>query len=243
MSIDYIAAIRSNTDALADAAKSAGIDAQVPSCPEWSVSDLLGHMGTVHRWAAMNLDRDPGAEFMRSRDAGIDVPDPAARIEWVREGGAALADALAARSPDDPAWTWAPPHTVRFWHRRQAHETAMHRVDAELAAGAPGPIDAELAADGIDELLGIVDTRPWLEPIRGEGESLHFHCTDVDGEWTVRLEPDAMLVAREHAKGDVALRGPASALLCWMQGRGPIDALEAHGDRGLLDRWREVATF
>jgi uncharacterized protein (TIGR03083 family) len=197
----------------------------------------------VHRWAAMNLDRDPGAEFMRSREAGIEVPGPAQRIQWVREGGAALADKLAARSPDDAAWTWAPPSTVGFWYRRQAHETAMHRVDAELAAGDAHAIDAELAADGVDELLGIVDTRPWLEPIRGDGESFHFHCTDVPGEWTVRLDPDGMKVAREHTKGDVAVRGPASDLLCWMQGRGPVEALEVFGDAGMLARWREHAVF
>lgn len=242
-SLDYVGAIRADTDALANAATRAGLDAQVPSCPEWSVSDLLEHIGRVHRWAAASLDRDPSAPFRSSRDSGIEAPDPAARIDWVREGGAALADALESRSPDDPAWTWAPPQTVAFWCRRQAHETAMHRVDAELASGDPSPITPELAADGIDELLGFLPHRPWADPITGNGETVHLHCTDVEGEWLVRLGADGLEVEREHAKGDVAARGNASALLCWTMGRGPIDAIEVHGDAALLDRWREITTL
>jgi uncharacterized protein (TIGR03083 family) len=136
-----------------------------------------------------------------------------------------------------------PPATVGFWQRRQAHETAMHRIDAEAAAGDVHPIDAELAADGIDEWLELVAHTPWRQPPTGDGETLHFHCTDVTGEWLLRLQPDGLEVEREHAKGDVAARGAASDLLCWLQGRGPIDLLEVFGDEMLLARWRDVTQF
>jgi predicted lipid carrier protein YhbT len=77
----------------------------------------------------------------------------------------------------------------------------------------------------------------------GDGETLHFHCTDVTGEWLVTMRSDGIDLTREHAKGDVAAKGTASDLLCWLEGRGPIDRLEVFGDEALLARWREVATF
>jgi uncharacterized protein (TIGR03083 family) len=235
----YLAAIRDNADLLVHAAETAGLDARVPTCPDWDVAELLAHIGRVHRWAASNTTRSPDAEFARP---DVEIPEPAARAAWVRAGAAELVAALE-RPASDPAWTWLPPNTVGFWQRRQAHETAMHRVDAESAAGAPRPIDAALAADGIDELLEILGNNPVRPPPTGSGETLHFHCTDVDGEWFVRLSPDGLDVERIHAKGDVAARGSASDLLCWLQGRGSVDRLEVLGDAALLDRWREVATF
>ena len=235
----YLAAIRDNASVLVDAADVAGLDAPVPTCPDWAVADLLEHIGRVHRWAAANTTRSPDAEFQR---ADVDIPPPSERSDWVRDGAAALVVALD-RPADDPAWTWMPPSTIGFWQRRQAHETAMHRVDAEAAAGAPHSIAADLAADGIDEWLDIVGHTPWRTPPTGDGESLHFHCTDVDGEWLVRLLPEGLEVERVHAKGDVAARGTASDLLCWLQGRGGVERLEVFGDASLLDRWREVATF
>jgi uncharacterized protein (TIGR03083 family) len=243
--LDYLDAIRTNADALAAAAEKAGSDATVPSCPDWKVADLLGHIGTVHRWAAMCCGRKPSDPFVRSSQAGIEVPDDVdARPDWVRAGAAELVDTLGAQSPDTEVWTWAPPANNGFWRRRQAHETAMHRVDAQLAAGGVEPIDAELASDGIDEWLYLLPRMPWVpEPITGGGETIHFHCTDVDGEWLARLTPEGLQVEHEHAKGDVAARGTASDILCWMMGRGPVDRLEVFGDSSLLDHWRNVATF
>jgi len=241
----YLQSIRDDVTALADAAEAAGPDARVPSCPEWAVADLLGHIGLVHRWATASCNRPPDAEYLRSTQAGIEIPDDATtRPEWVRTSGAALHDALSSHSADAPCWTWAAPHTVGFWQRRMAHETAMHRVDAQLAAGAAESIEPVLAADGIDEWLAIAGRRPWVEEqISGAGETIHLHCTDVEGEWLVRLAPTGLEVERVHAKGDVAARGGASDLLCWMQGRGSIDPLEVHGDAAVLARWRELATF
>src|SRR5262249_46021751 len=139
--LDYLGAIRDNATALVDAAERAGLGARVPSCEEWTVADLLEHIGYVHRWAAANLDRAPGDPYVRSREMGIAAPGAGALPSWVRDGAPALADALAARPSNTPAWTWLPPPTNGFWRRRQAHETAVHRVDAQLAAGTVQPID------------------------------------------------------------------------------------------------------
>lgn len=241
--LDYLRAIRDASITLVDAADAAGVDAPVPSCPEWTVADLLGHIGTVQRWAAMCAQREPGGPPQRSRDAGIAIPPPDELLTWARAGTVELVEVLDRLGPDAPCWVFAPPETVAFWYRRQAHEAAMHRVDAQLAAGAPTPIDAALAADGIDELLWLLPRRPGGAPAVGSGETIHLHCGDVEGEWLIRLGDEGLTVTREHAKGDVAVRGDASAILCWTMGRGPIDALEVFGDASLLDRWRELARF
>jgi uncharacterized protein (TIGR03083 family) len=243
--LDYVGAIRHDAAALVEAAGRAGLDAPVPSCAKWTVADLLGHIGVVHRWAAASCDRAPSDPFERAADAGIEAPeDGAARLDWVREGAAHLADTLGARSPDDACWTWAPPATIGFWRRRQAHETAMHRVDAQLAAGVPEPIDAALAADGIDEYLTLLPLMPWREGAgAGSGETVHLHCTDVEGEWLVRLAASGLEVEREHAKADVAARGAASDLLCWLMGRADPDRVQVFGDAALLHRWRDAVKF
>ncbi len=236
----YLASIRSNADALVDAAVVAGMAAPVPPCPEWAVADLLAHIGRVHRWAAANAGRTQDDGPASRRD--FEIPAGEDPVPWVREGIETVLTALD-RPAESPAWAFFPPGDVGFWQRRQAHETAMHRVDAQAAAGEILPIDAQLASDGIDELLDLFERQPTGRGPTGDGATLHFHCTDVRGEWLVTMRPDGIDVVREHAKGDVAARGGASDLLCWLQGRGPIEALEVFGDETLLTRWREVATF
>jgi uncharacterized protein (TIGR03083 family) len=238
----YVDAIRYEANALVDAAEAAGLDAAVPSCPEWDVAELLAHVGRVHRWAGAASLRPAGAAFEGwSKD--VPTPERAARPEWVRGGASELADILS-RPADTPAWSWLPQNSsVGFWQRRQAHETAMHRVDAQLALGAGEPIEATLASDGIDEWLTMVTAMSPGLGITGAGETMHLHCTDVAGEWVIELGPEGVGLERVHAKGDVAARGAASDLLCWLQGRGTTEPLEVLGDASLLTRWRERATF
>jgi uncharacterized protein (TIGR03083 family) len=242
VALDFVRAIRDDADALANAAESAGVDAQVPSCADWKVADLLEHLGMVHRWAAANCGRAPSDSFVPSTEMG-EAPEAPALVAWLREGASDLVAVLESHDASDPCWTWAPPQTVAFWQRRMAHETAMHRVDAQLAAGTAEPISPELAADGIDEWLWLMPRRPWASAPEGSGESLHFHCTDVPGEWVVRLQDSGMEVEHEHAKADLAVRGGASDLLLWMMGRGGPDDLEVFGDTELMPRWRELASF
>ena len=239
-STEYLHNIRLNGADLVDAAELAGLDASVPSCPDWTVADLLGHVGRVHRWAAGNSVRAPDDGFWAGDE--IEIPEPALRVGWVREGVEALLEALD-RPAETPAWTFVPPPVLGFWQRRQAHETTMHRVDAQLAAGAVDPIEPALATDGIDELLWLLPRRPWADPITGNGESMHLHCTDVEGEWIIRFAPDGLSVEREHAKGDVAVRGSASDLLLWCSGRGGVEALDVLGDAALLAMFRRATTF
>jgi uncharacterized protein (TIGR03083 family) len=237
---EYLDTIRSSATALVDAAVAAGLDAPVPSCPDWTVADLLAHVGRVHRWAAGNSVRSPEDGFWMGEE--IEIPAPGARAQWARDGAEALVAALD-RPADEPAWTFVPPQTVAFWQRRQAQETTMHRIDAQLAAGTADPIDPALAADGIDELLWLLPRRPWAGPITGNGETVHLHCTDVEGEWFIVFAPAGLQVERVHAKGDLAVRGTASDMLQWCSGRGPVEPLDVFGDAALLATFRRATTF
>lgn len=223
-------AVRSEAAALATAAEAAGPTAPVPTCPGWDVAELVGHLGVVHRWARSVLAGSPTFP-------AVEVPDGPQRPDWLRLGASDLADALAASDPGEPAWSWTDDHTVGFWARRQAAETAVHRIDAQLAAAAVGagavePVDRELAVDDIDEFLGMLTARREAPVLPATG-TVHLHCTDGEGEWLVRLDGGRPVVTREHAKGDVALRGTASDLLLVVYGRLPLDAVETFGDPDL----------
>lgn len=238
---EYVAAIRRDGAALAAAASAAGVDATVPSCPEWSVADLLAHLGRIHRWVAQLLvDRatESGAHWSAAAP-----PPPEERIDWFAAGVPMLAGALADAGPDVEMWTWTPDQTSGFWARRQANETAVHRFDAQLAAGTAQPVEHALAVDAIDELFELIPFWPRADRVRGTGETLHFHCTDGAGEWLVVLGTDDLTVTREHAKGDVAARGTASDLLFFLYGRATADNLEVFGDASLLARWRELVSW
>ena len=238
----YIAALRSNGAAFAAAARATEMDVQVPSCPEWTVRDLLEHIGGHHRWVRGNLDRAP-EDGMQPFGAYEPAPEGGAAAEWVAEGAAALADRLAEVGPDQRCWTWVPElATTGFWARRTANETAVHRWDVQNAAGAPEPVDADHAVDAIDEFFGVMQVVGG-DRLRGDGETLHFHATDHDGEWLVRLAPDTLQVSREHAKGHVAVRGPASDLLLVVIGRAPVSTVDVLGDAALAQRWQQAAKF
>ncbi|MCU1366501.1 MAG: hypothetical protein JWN39_2140 [Ilumatobacteraceae bacterium] len=229
----YLAAIAADAAALRTAAVTAGLDAQVPSCPGWTIADLLRHVGEVHLfWSTI----------VRTRAASVsDVARPTTVEDAVALAAfdARLADLLSILGDTEPTtsvWTWSDDHTVGFVQRRMAHETAVHRWDAEGAAGTITPIAAALASDGIDEFLEhfLPDVLDGSEPVGG---SVHIHCGDVAGEWTIRPNDDGYDVTREHAKGDCALRGPASDLLLVLWRRLGTDAIDVVGDAGVAARF------
>ena len=219
------------------AAGRAGIDRDVPSCPGWEMSDLVRHVGGIHRWAAANVRTGQRSELA--------APPPGtqgeALVAWGEEGTAELVDALRAADPDADVWTFGLPRSVRFWLRRQAHETAVHAWDAANATGRPLTLGPDLSADGVDELLTVMLPR-WFsrqEDVTWAGETIHLHRTDGEGEWNVTLGPaGAVAVERAHGKGDAAVRGPAAELLLWGYNRGTVAGLEVFGEERLVSqRW------
>ncbi|HXY90953.1 MAG TPA: maleylpyruvate isomerase family mycothiol-dependent enzyme [Acidimicrobiia bacterium] len=235
---DYLTAITRESAALADAAERAGLDAPVPSCPGWDVGDLVAHVGEVQQWARITVEQRATERISRRTLPG--APGGPERVPWFRGQAASLVAVLAATPVDARVWSWTDDDTAQFWSRRQANEAAVHRWDAELAAGAPATIDAALAADGVDERLGWLPARADLA---GAGETVHLHCTDTNGEWFVTLSPSGSTVERVHAKGDVAARGAASDLDLFVWGRVAPTDLDVFGDAALLARFQELISF
>lgn len=207
---------------------------EVPSCPGWDVDKLVGHLGRVHRWVtAMVRTKSPERLDFPTRPERVDAP-------WFEEGVTELTAALEEAGPDVAMWTFpGGGGTTRFWFRRQAEETAVHRWDAELAVGSPSPIDTEVAMAGVDELLDV-----FLAERKAElGGTVRFDATDSPhGSWLVASDSDGgrgLLVGHGHERGDVTLRASASDLLLWLWGRPVAEAgLVVEGDEALLDQWR-----
>lgn len=227
---DFIQALHRDGAAFADTCEAAGLDALVPTCPGWKVADLVWHLGEVHYFWRLIVgeQRDTWEGYAEpTRPADEDL------LAWYRDG---LADVAAVLSGVDPAqsnWTWASDHTAGFVIRRMAHETAVHLVDAQLAAGMPGRVEAALASDGIDEFL-----EHFLNTQQGTvNGSVHIHCTDVAGEWTLRPSADGFEVTREHAKGDCAIRGAASDILLALWRRAALSACDVVGDAAVADQF------
>jgi uncharacterized protein (TIGR03083 family) len=214
----------------------------VPSCPGWRVADLAVHLSVIQRWAT-EMVRTNASERLSGREElfAIDPDDPHL-AEWFQHGTLELVEVLRSSSADAPVWTWTAEQSVRFWSRRQAHEAAVHRWDAQNALGSTHAIDAGLAADGIDEWLQAfaIGRSRAISARLGAGESFHFHCTDEEGEWVVRFDGAGVDVRREHAKADIAIRGTASQLVLFVWGRQSPEELEVLGDASLLARWDEL---
>ena len=229
---EYAAAVRRDGAALADAAGDR-LEARVPSCPEWRMSDLVWHTAQVHDFWYQVADQrlsDPREAKRAERPGDGDI------VGFFRAGVERLAALIETADPAAPVWTWSPQQDIGFIQRRMAQETAVHRWDAEAAAGAAAPIEAGLAADGIDEFLTVMlPGRP--EALAGDGESVHLHAIDTPGEWLVTVTGGRVEVSREHGKGDAAVRAPVSDLLLLLWRRIPPEAVDVFGDEAVLRRF------
>jgi len=236
----------------------AGTDpaARVPSCPDWDATDLLWHLGTVqHFWATIVTQRPQGP------DDYVEPPRPeghAAVLEFFDAGSARLLAALAEVDPAEEAWTWSADHTVGFTIRRQAHEALIHRVDAELAAGERTPLDAALAADGVEEVLDVMfgGSPPWGEFTPRE-RYVRIECTDTgDATWvqlgdfrgtgpdgTVHDGPDLRVVTAPATPAAATVGGPAAALDAWLWHRGDDAELRVEGDPAAYADFRACVDY
>lgn len=237
----YIDAIAAGTNRMAVSVRDLDLGAPVPTCEGWNVRDLVLHMGHVQRWVTTHVRER--AKRLSKLDPGIG-PDDSNLSSWLSEGGAELIQVLRSTPPDTPMGVFGALGSALFWARRQAHEVSVHALDIQSAGGDIEPVDSTLASDGIDELLTtIVPLRARQSPLGLPG-SLHVHCTDVEGEWTIQIVDGTYNCERTHAKGDAALRGPASTLLLVLLRRLPVQPpAQVFGDAGILEWWRQHVIF
>jgi uncharacterized protein (TIGR03083 family) len=231
------------------AAVVAGTDpaAAVPTCPEWTVRDLVRHLGGVHRWATGHVAGGRTEVWAVGLDEVVGAwPDDAELAGWLREGCTVLADALAAAPDDLECWTFLPAPSPRaMWARRQAHETAVHRMDAEMAAAtAPDPFGATFAADGVDELLSGFVPRRSTGLRADEPVSFSVRCTDVDAAWALRIGPDGVTTtsgaASTAGSADASVLGAAADLYLALWNRIGPERLVVEGDPDVLAQFLQT---
>lgn len=231
----YLELIEADAARLLDQAQD--LDAEVPTCPGWTVDDLVGHLAMVyqHKIESTRLQQQP---------AGWPPPRPAGDVrEWLARSTAELLELLRERGPDAPSATWHPPdQTVGFWYRRMAHETSVHRVDAESVTGELRPVASDLAVDGIDEVLMLMLEGDWSDlpdeewgeasPDLGDGQTIAV--LGGDAVWRVSFDRHRVDVSTGAGPADATVGGQPSEVLLWLWGRRPFDAVEVSGDESAV---------
>ncbi|MEU8773810.1 maleylpyruvate isomerase family mycothiol-dependent enzyme [Streptomyces sp. NPDC048606] len=241
---EYVETLAREGELLAEAAERAGTEAAVSTCPEWRVGDLLRHTGAVHRWAT--------GFVADARVEPVEFPDPpelvgAELTSWFRDGHATLVDTLSRAPRDVACWTFlptAPPSPLAFWARRQAHETTVHRFDAESALGGVfGPVDAAFAEDGVDELLTGFHARPRSRVRTEEPRVLRVRARDTGAVWTVHLskEPARTVRGDTGEPADCEVSGEAAWLYAALWNRLPLTGPGVTGDAATARLWIETS--
>jgi uncharacterized protein (TIGR03083 family) len=243
---DTLHLIEDRSAALRAAAIDAGPDARVPGCPDWSVGDLVAHLGEVQRfWAAVvaagPATAPPDEDQIHDTEPGDDL------MAWSADSTSKLVSALAQAGPDRSCWTWwqdsGAPMTSGAVARHQVQEAGLHAFDAEQAAGRAEPLPAGVAADGIGEFLtvGMATMGAWPD------EPARVVLAAADGPtWLVELGESGAR-AKEAAPGAVAhdavahdadawVRGTASDLVRALYGRTLDSSLIIDGDHDLATR-------
>jgi uncharacterized protein (TIGR03083 family) len=231
VTIDYLAELGRVTGAMAATLADAKGTEPVAACPGWTVADLADHLGSIHRWAAsivLSGERQRTPTPLHSRPLA----------DWYAGTAAALRAALPAVDPDEPCWNFSGlQQTAGFWHRRQTHETQVHLVDASDALGRQVAIDADLAADGVDEVLTI-----FLHRLAARGRQpvvdvpIVLLCTDIDRRWAIRPAPGpgvGPVVSRsgvdDETAANASITGSAAALYLGLWRRRPHAELVIRG--------------
>jgi uncharacterized protein (TIGR03083 family) len=210
----FLESVRSDGGRIAEVVRSGPLDAEVPSCPEWTLADLARHMGHIHRWVTLAV-----VTCRRPQDEEIAAPPVAgeALAEWIEAGVDSLVGALGEREADAPTWhPFSAPLVAAVWPRRQAQETMIHRWDAESAVGVPRPLDPALAADGILEFFQLIVPRVVSRDGRVAPRGvLRIECGDVGLVCTVSSASavDVALGDGVGATPDATVRGDACDVL------------------------------
>lgn len=223
-------ALKAQATDLRAVAVQAGPDALVSTCPGWDVRALVRHLARVYAMVGLALDSAPEGDRPQPPKAPEDFE---AALAWWDECLSTLLTKLSTADPNLPVWSFFPGGSATSWTRRIAHETAIHRLDAEHARTGLGPdhvhdliFDPEFAADGVDEMLSVMlaTSRDWSAQ-QGNGHVL-YHAADAGRTWLltyragqrpeVGTHQDAALGSLEV---DATVAGTADALYRRVWGR------------------------
>lgn len=238
---EHIAILRREGERLATAAPHTSLDAAIPSCPDWSLRDLLRHVSGVHFWAATIVRDARSRPFDPFGELEGKWPPDDELVQWFADGHARLVAALESAPADLDCFAFLPASSPRaFWARRQAHETGMHRADVEGAVGSITPVPPEQALDGIEELLFGFMARPGQRLRTDTPKVLALEARDADARWLVRLSAEEPSITRERTNAaDCRVSATASDLFLLVWNRRQPKGLDIEGDPSLIELWRE----
>jgi uncharacterized protein (TIGR03083 family) len=250
-------AIVENTRRLAESAAAAGPDAAVPTTPEWTITDLVEHVGQSQHWVAEIIERRITDPAQLPAEMAVLPADPRQWQAWLSQSAQRVASACSDDALDAPVFNPAGDERpgTRFWMSSVLSETVVHGFDAASAASAasrPAGIDADIAAALISSHLAMLTSPAWqmqrpesARAIRGTGQTLQWLATDTAddaGAWFVERRPDGARWQPGTRQADVTVTGPARSLLLTMTRRLPLTGREAtgisvDGDTGLAQHW------
>jgi uncharacterized protein (TIGR03083 family) len=221
------------------------LDVQVPTCPEWTLLDLVQHLVEGrHKWAA-TVAAGP-ADALAIVSAPVAPREREAVLDWFAASVRELMDALREAGPDRGCWTWwgtsQSPQTSGAVARHQLQQLAVHTYDAQVTVGVPQPLSSEVALDGVDEFLTTccAGTEPWPH----EPAVVDYHATEgrswrlrvSDGRTRVTRLPNGATAGEDPERADVAAWGTANELVMFFYGRIRTESLRIEGDQGILDQ-------
>lgn len=244
----YVEAVGAETRRLAGMVEGADLTVTVPTCPEWNLEELLRHLAEAHRWFATLVEQ------RSTRMLEVEVPAPesgAAYPAWLVEGAEMMESAFRGADPETPVWSWSGDDHAWFWPRRALHETAVHRVDAELALGKRTLSEYWYGADAIDEFFGIIPAVQEHNGVAAGQERpgvLALSATDSDVHWHIALGPDGFTTrhAAVDEPADSVLAGPAGELALVLNRRLSLENGHSRvltGDRQPWERWLDTLVF
>lgn len=225
--IDYVEVLAAEGAGLISAVREGPADALVSACPGWNVLTLAGHIGTTWRWSAEIVKERLSGPARYDIDPGLTADQAPG---WLEAGLVEVLDALRSCPPSEPVWGFGlHPRTAAFWQRRQAMETTVHRVDAELATDRLSPVAPDVATDGISEFIDVLLGRLYRgkEPPAGQLKAV----TSDTGNTCATGDP---------AGGVATLTGRAEDLFLVLWNRRGIETVESSGDPAVLKGWRDL---
>ncbi|MFF3851109.1 maleylpyruvate isomerase family mycothiol-dependent enzyme [Streptomyces sp. NPDC002328] len=220
------------------------LEVRVPSCPDWSLRDLVVHLTEVHRFWAASVTAGPSEKPPTVAPAAVSGEvsgDDTSSADLLARSTAAtheLITALRAAGPAVGCWTWwagsDTPMTSGAVARHQVQEAAVHAFDAQLATGTPRPLPAVVALDGISEFIGVSHgtAGPWPH----ERARIGLHAAEGQS-WLLDLTASGSRIVDGQGETTADLHGTASDLLLTLHGRLPLDSLRSEGDRATLENF------
>jgi uncharacterized protein (TIGR03083 family) len=241
--------LREVTAGFARAARGGDPEAMVPTCPEWPLRVLVGHIGQSYGYAAAVLRKDEVPPVPDPWEAEPGPPDGWER--WLHACAEDLITAFRETGAGTERWTFLGPRPACFWPRRMMADTAVHSYDAAATTGAAFEIAGDLAADVIAEGLDMLNApvaeslKPGLAELRGRGERLGLRPRGTDG-WVLVRTPEGVRAERGPVlEADVVVSGEVADLMLVCSRRLPLDdaRVAVTGDRALMEHWLARMAF